>query len=327
MDWLDQLELNNTPQIISDLDNILSDFEENINENFNINNKKNLEENIEENQENLEENQENQEDVEDIDLNTNENTQIKKKINWEPLDNTWQKILLTDKFQIYSKTTKTELPNALNIASGKSGFTYSKIINAITQFVKNMNPTDFNQLTAATSVNTLTKPQFIKSLRAGEYDLNQPPFLKLISNAIKIDLIIMTSDYKILNLSNPDKLQQKLIILYYDNKASSYLAIGLAIKKTKTISIFITEKLSSEISIIIDKNTFYLKHLKQICEKTDTSGKSSHECKEPINKLTLNKILNLIEENIHSKLNQQSKKIVLGLIKNWMQNNEYLNSI
>ena len=150
------------------------------------------------------------------------------------------------------------------------------------------------------------KSDFIKQIKqTGFHFQGDYITLSLISKAIKIDIVIFNDDYTITDLSNPEDLQQKIIILYYDSK--HYQTIGIK-KRINVQTIFLRTQLPKELEMVIDKHTFLSRHLQNVCEKQN--------CK----KIQLNKMLNIIQKNIQSSLSRQDKRTILELLQKWVDN-------
>lgn len=157
------------------------------------------------------------------------------------------------------------------------------------------------------------KKDFIKQIKqVGFHFQGDNITLSLISKAINIDILLFNSDYTITDLSNPDNLQPKLIILYYDN--GHYQTIGIK-KRVNVQSIFQRSHLPKELEIIMDKLLFFSHHIQHVCEKQN--------CK----KIQLNKIFKIIEDNIHSYISKHDKRKLLELLKSWLENKNFFHNI
>jgi hypothetical protein len=151
------------------------------------------------------------------------------------------------------------------------------------------------------------KRDFIKIIKRPGFDF-QGDFisLELISRAIGIDIIIFTNDLDIINLSDPDNLQNKIIILYYDKDAQHYKTIGLKKNQDKFETIFKRSKLPEEINRILDKHSFLYFHIENICnDDPQKCGKS---------RIHLNYIINKLEERLGVKISRNDKKNVMEII-------------
>ena len=157
------------------------------------------------------------------------------------------------------------------------------------------------------------KSDFIKQIkRTGFHFQGDYITLSLISKAIKIDIVIFNKDYSITDLSNQEDLQPKIIILYYDN--SHYQTIGIK-KRVNIQSIFLRTHLPKELEMVINKQTFLSRHLQSVCEKQN--------CK----KIQLNKIINIVQNNIKSHLSREEKRQILQLLQQWLDDQKFFHKI
>lgn len=164
------------------------------------------------------------------------------------------------------------------------------------EFVGNWDPMTIKQ-----------KKDFIKIIKRPGFDF-QGDFisLELISRAIGIDIIIFTNDLDIINLSDPDNLQNKIIILYYDKDGQHYKTIGLKKKQDKFETIFKRSKLPEEINRILDKHSFLYFHIENICNDDPQKCNKS--------RIHLNYIINKLEERLGVKISRNEKKNVMEII-------------
>jgi hypothetical protein len=164
------------------------------------------------------------------------------------------------------------------------------------EFVGNWDPMTIKQ-----------KKDFIKIIKRPGFDF-QGDFisLELISRAIGIDIIIFTNDLDIINLSDPDNLQNKIIILYYDKDGQHYKTIGLKKKQDKFETIFKRSKLPEEINRILDKHSFLYFHIENICNDDPQKCDKS--------RIHLNYIMNKLEERLGVKISRNEKKNVMEII-------------
>jgi hypothetical protein len=157
------------------------------------------------------------------------------------------------------------------------------------------------------------KSDFIKQIkRTGFHFQGDYITLSLISKAIKIDIIILNDDYTITDLSNRENLQEKIIILYYDN--NHYQTIGIK-KRINVQSIFLRSHLPKELEMVVDKHTFLSRHLQNVCEHQN--------CK----KIQLNKMLHIIQKNIQSPLSSGDKRTILELLQKWLDDQNFFHKI
>lgn len=170
------------------------------------------------------------------------------------------------------------------------------------EFVGNWDPMTIKQ-----------KKDFIKIIKRPGFDF-QGDFisLELISRAIGIDIIIFTNDLDIINLSDPDNLQNKIIILYYDKDGQHYKTIGLKKNQDKFETIFKRSKLPEEINRILDKHSFLYFHIENICNENPQNCDKS--------RIHLNYIINKLEERLGVKISRNEKKNVMEIIMSIIKN-------
>jgi hypothetical protein len=167
-------------------------------------------------------------------------------------------------------------------------------------------------------------PFKIKNKRDFTTQLKKPGFnfqgdnitLSLICKVLNVDIIILDDSLNITNLTNNDKPHPKLIVLYYDRSKQHYKTIGLQTKRKRVITMFKRLELPLEIDRVLDKHTFYLYHIKDICTKELGCGK-----------LQLNKIIKTIEERIQTRLSKQDKKSIIKIIRMILDNEDFFNRI
>jgi hypothetical protein len=144
--------------------------------------------------------------------------------------------------------------------------------------------------------------------------------LDLISNALNINFIILTSDYNIINLSNKDDLYneinpRKLIILYYNkvdnnNYYGHYQTIGF--KSKRKINTIFQAPFPSEIENLLEKDQLLASHLNHILNKIDKSKK-----------LQLNNILMSIQKKLHQTISLENKHTIMLFLTFWLKDNKY----
>ena len=132
--------------------------------------------------------------------------------------------------------------------------------------------------------------------------------LGLLSRASKIDFIIFDDDYNITNLSNPDLLNEKIVILYYVNK-SHYRTIGIKTKRGKMQTLFKRDALPSELTLVLDKQSLFIGHTRKVVMKMKEQG----------GKITLNGIMKEVCAAFNDNMCQSDKTQVLKIIHDVMK--------
>lgn len=268
-------------------------------------------------------------------------TSLKKDNNtyyWEPINEDWQTKLGSKHFMIKNclgdgNCQFRSIETALTNAGYKT--THEKLRKKIAKYIDELNDSDFIHIIKTYQIEKQNgefvgnwdpfvinnKKDFIKIIKKSGFDF-QGDFitLEIMSRAIEVDILILTSDSDLINLSDPDKLQNKILILYYDkggNGYGHYQTIGLKQKSGSVESIFKRSNLPNEIDRILDKHSFLLFHIKTICEK-DTCGTS---------RIHLNYILKTLESRLKVKISRNDKKSVMKITRTLLENKDFFNNI
>jgi hypothetical protein len=252
---------------------------------------------------------------------------------WEPIDKKWSKKLLSESFYI-----KDCLPDgncqfrSIETALTNSGYKtdHEKLRRCICKYINNTDNNDFFNIIQNYRLEKQNgdfegdwDPFSIKNKRDFIKELKKPGFnfqgdhitLSLISNAVNIDIIILDDDLNIFDLSNPDKLHSKLILLFFNKTKKHYKTIGLKLKK-KVHTMFKRSELPLEIIRIIDKQNFFLHHIQTICTQEMKCGK-----------IKLNKVISLLQDKLQNDISEKDKKIIFKIIRNILENENYFNTM
>lgn len=261
-----------------------------------------------------------------------EKDNIKLDYTWFPLDKKWTVKLMSDKFvekdctgdgNCQFKSIETALTNA--------GYKmdHTKLRKIIGRYINKLPNSEFYNILQNYRIEkqngefkgkwnpfyVKTKRQFINNIVTSGFHFEGDSItLGLLSKAMGIDFIIFNSSYNIIDTSDHDNLNDKLIILYYirSDNTGHYKTIGLNIGNNKIQTIFKRSKLPREIDILLDKHTFLLEHIKELyggyTKKSD---------------IKLNKILHDIETKLEFKLSNSDKKKIMVILRNWLQNLDF----
>jgi hypothetical protein len=262
-------------------------------------------------------------------------TEIKEKdvFIWEPIDERWSKKLLSECFVIKNCLSDgncqfRSIETALTNAGHKTN--HEKLRRSICKYINNIDNNEFFNIIQSYRLEKQHRefegnwdPFVIKNKRDFIKQLKQPGFnfqgdnitLSLISQSLNIDIVILDDNLNITDLSNPEKVNQKLIILYFDKKNKHYKTIGIKLKK-KVHSIFKRSDLPIEILRIIDKQNFFLHHIQTICLQ-------ELKCK----KLNLNTIIKLLQNKLQIPLSNKDKETIFKIIRTILENENYFNKI
>jgi hypothetical protein len=262
-------------------------------------------------------------------------TEVKEKdvFIWEPIDPKWSKKLLSECFVIKNCLSDgncqfRSIETALTNAGHKTD--HEKLRRSICKYINNIDNNEFFNIIQNYRLEKQHgefegnwDPFTIKNKRDFIKQLKQPGFnfqgdnitLSLISQSLNIDIIILNDDLHITDLSNPEKLNQKLIILYFDKQNKHYKTIGIKLKK-KVNTIFKRSDLPIEILRIIDKQNFFLHHIQTICLKELKCGK-----------INLNNIIKSLQNKLQIPLSDKDKQIVFKIIRTILENENYFDKI
>lgn len=243
---------------------------------------------------------------------------------WEPLDDKWQIKLGSQDFMVKNclgdgNCQFRSIEGALINAGYKT--THEKLRKHLAKYIQSVDNKMFIDIIKTYRIEKQSgefignwdpmaiknKRDFIKIIKLPGFDF-QGDFitLELLSRVIKIDIIIFTSDLDIINLSDPENLQNKILILYYDKNGSHYKTIGLKKSEDNIQTIFKRSKLPEEINRILDKHSFLSFHIENICKKDPLNCGTS--------KIHLNYILNNLEQNLNTKISRNEKTNVMKII-------------
>jgi len=243
---------------------------------------------------------------------------------WEPVSETWRSKLGSQNFMIKNCLGDGNCQfRSIETALTQGGYrsTHEKLRRLLAKYILSIDNKVFIDIIKTYQIEKengefvgnwdpmtiKNKRDFIKIIKRPGFDF-QGDFisLELISRAIGIDIIIFTNDLDIINLSDPDNLQNKIIILYYDKDAQHYKTISLKKKEDKFQTIFKRSKLPEEINRILDKHSFLYFHIENICnDDPQKCGKS---------RIHLNYIINKLEERLGVKISRNDKKNVMEII-------------
>jgi len=261
--------------------------------------------------------------------------QIKKeKFQWEPLDNIWQKKLLTN--NLFVKNCEMDgncqfrsIETALKGTSFKH--THKQLRLLIGKYINKLSKEDFDSLINNYRIekdngefngewepyDIKTKKQFITQIKKLGFNFEGDNItLSLLSNALDIDFIIFNNnEHSITNLTGTIP-KNKLILLYYVsfNNSGHYQTIGIkkfTSLKNKVITLFNRSSLPNELEIFLDKEKLYYSHIKKIYNNLIKSPQ----------KITLHSLYTNLSNNLVITLTRNDKKIILKILK------EFLNKI
>ena len=284
------------------------------------------------------------EDVNFEDINIEDyGHQEKDTFIWEPLQPEWQSKLLCNTFVIKNclgdgNCQFRSIETALSNAGCKTD--HERLRKSLVKYINSLDNKDFFDIIQLYRIEKQNgefvgdwDPFSIKNKRQFNNELKKPGFnfqgdhitLSLVSKALGLDIILLDNYFNITDLSNPDQLQPKVIVLYYDNKglnfsgqgtSGHYQTIGIITKRKKVYTMFKRSELPEEIDRLLDKHNFFLQHIRDICNK-------DLGC----NKLQLNNIIKQVEDRIKTKISKHDKIKIIQIIRTILENENYFNEI
>jgi hypothetical protein len=253
----------------------------------------------------------------------------KKEFEWIPLDEKWQRKLLSKSFMEKDcigdgNCQFRSIETALTDAGYKT--THSNLRRLIARYINKISDKEFHVILQNYRIEkengefsggwdpdqVRNKKDFIKTIKqTGFYFEGDNITLALLSKAINVDFIVLDDDYNITDLSNPDALSPKIIMLYY-LRSGHYKTIGIKNKYGNVKTIFKREQLPKELDTILDKYNYLLEHVKRAYENLK------------LKKVTLNGIMREIQMNLGVGLTKDDKKVIITILRNIMQMEEYI---
>ena len=258
---------------------------------------------------------------------------------WEPLSKEWRSKLLSDNFVTKNCLGDGDcqfrsIETALTNAGCKT--TPERLRQAVCKYINRLDNNHFFDIIQSYRLEKQNgefvgdwDPFAIKSKRDFTKHLRTPGFgfmgdnitLSLICKAMKLDIVLLDDGLNVIDLSNNDEQHQRLIVLFYDRNKQHYKTIGIQTSKRsiktgpKVQTMFRRTDLPPEIDRLIDKHTFYIHHIKDICAQELKCGR-----------IQLNKILRTIQERTLKPIGQSDKKQILKIIRNILENENYFNT-
>jgi hypothetical protein len=241
--------------------------------------------------------------------------------NLEELDDCWKTKLLSNKFYIKEcigdgNCQFRSIETALKTAGFK--LKHTKLRNLIARYIRQITDQEFHMIVQSYRLEKdngefeggwdpyqiSDKKDFIKEVsKPGFHFQGDYVTLSLLSRAIKVDFILFTSDYNVIDISTDNK-NQYIILLFYDKLKRHYKTIGIKDSDLSIVSFFDRNNLPSELMLILNKYNHIQKHVDNICNSLTT--------------LKLNSIIQLVENNLKCTLLPQDKTYCLKAVKNYI---------
>jgi hypothetical protein len=160
--------------------------------------------------------------------------------------------------------------------------------------------------------NIHNKRDFTKQIKMSDFILHGDDVtLALLSRVFKVDFIIFGSDYSINN--NNRNMNDRIIMVYYNKEKNNYRVMGIRRMGGKSkIEVLISKlKMPIELNGILDKNEFYLGHIKSICD--------SKVCK----RMVLADLVGELENRMQMRLDTEDRKMIIKMIRCWLHDEMY----
>jgi hypothetical protein len=175
-------------------------------------------------------------------------------------------------------------------------------------FIGNWNPFEINN-----------KKDFINEIKKdGFHFQGDDVTLSLLTKILKTDFLIISDDQYIIDTSNRDQLNDRIIILHYkpfDNNGH-YQTIGLkkqeTPRKTKIETIFFRNNLPIDVKRLFDKHEMMTYHIQNVCNKETCQKENMHQ------------IISKIENNLGKSITKNDRCDLIKILYTWIHNNNYL---
>lgn len=272
-------------------------------------------------------------------INKKELKRLEKKLNdmffWKSLDKDWQDKLLSNKFLIKDCVGDGNCQfRSIETALTNGGFktSHKNLRNLIARYINNIPMEEFATILRSyqleqqfgefrgnwdpRSINT--KRDFIKEIKKQGFNFEGDNItLSLLSKACKIDFIIFDDTYNIIDISNPDELNSKIIILYYLKNDGHYNTIGYR-KKNKIVTLFRRKHLPKELELLMNKPKYIVEHIKKIYLQNSNNNNS-----KKASKITLNTMLSELEKNTKINFSKKDKKEIIKILIKWLNDEKF----
>jgi hypothetical protein len=224
---------------------------------------------------------------------------------WEGLSEDMNKKLLTTSIVVGSRDDGDGGGIELALTQAGCKITIPKIKRCVTRYINNMTTDDFVEMKRKLLVTGKNKREFVNNIMRRGFDIGQDnglEVLTLLSNAIKMDMIVLNNSCDVIVTS--DQRNDKVVMLNYTG--CKYKAMGVVNKSSKVKSIFNKDKMPNDLEVIKDRKLFLTRHFDNIVRNANSV------------KVTLNYILLGIESVLQHKLDEQDMKDVMGMIKEYV---------
>lgn len=220
--------------------------------------------------------------------------------NWDSLDKKWQRKFLTQKF------VKLKMSVTLEQMIGVYD---NKILAKLEMYIKNIDDEELdlyvNEFGITNKNNKNLRKAVIQHIKdmISQRTKEHPLLFNIIMRVLEVDLVLLTSNYKIVDLTDCSEPNNKFLIVYRDRISDNinkyrYTLVGLKTKNDINY-VFNRNRLPHEVDMIIDKHILFLTHLRDIL-------KENHN-------ITLNAIVRNLETILQTPLSKEDKKLCLSI--------------
>lgn len=248
-----------------------------------------------------------------------ENYVENEQYDYEPLDIKWQTKLMSDRYYIKDcigdgNCQFRSIANAMNCKTS-----HINLRRVLAKSISKMAMVEFYRILDNYKIekqngeflgkwnpSTLkTKKEFIEHItKTGFHFEGDNITLGLLSKSLGVDFVIFDNTYRITDLSNPDSMNDKIILLYFESFGNSghYKTIGINRKGNKQCTVFKRSNLPSELELILDKDKFMTEHVRNAYHT--------------LTRVTINSILAVIQTRLISKIwKEEKRRLIYQIIK------------
>ena len=251
------------------------------------------------------------------------NKNVSNTFEWQKLDATWERLLASENFRVKNcKGDGNCQFRSLETAFVEAGYkiSHTNLRQIIGEYVQIIPQNEFDMILMNYRIeykndnfqgqwdpfSVHTKEEFIREITKPGFSFQGDDVtLSLFSRALAIDFIILDDQYNIINLSNDDNLNAKIIILFRNvgRNSGHYQTIGLNANE-KILTIFDRNDVPEEVNALLNKIEFFKYHMVKVPLTSQTK--------------LINYFTQLFERNLTN-----TEKGILQQILNQNQNNNY----
>ena len=206
----------------------------------------------------------------------------KEKYIWSPVDDLWQKILLSDRFFVKdcAPDGNCQFRSLEEALKGDTSlkFSHKKLRRLIAEHILTISDLEFKEIIENYRIEKENgefygewDPNVIKTKRQLSLEIKKPGFhfegdhvtLSLLSKILQIDIIIFNQNSHNITKIENDNLKFVILNFIQSGNTGHYKTIGF--KQDKRIfTLFNRNNLPDDIITLLDKNAFYKKHIEYI---------------------------------------------------------------